>query len=91
MKVGTPTDLVNSDSTAAPLAIGFSPTSGRWRRDMEDAAGAATFDPQQGVSGQFGPGGDPALYVWLGGSVQPSADTVAGYYQGVVTLTVFYN
>lgn len=91
MKVGVPSDLVNSrDSSAAPLAIEFSPMAGRWRRDVEDAAGAATFDPQQGVSGQFGPGRDPALYVWLGGSVQPSADTAAGDYQGAVTLTVFY-
>ncbi len=91
MKVGAPSDLVNSqDSTAAPLAIEFSPTAARWRRDVEDAAGAATFDPQQGVSGQFGPGRDPALYVWLGGSVQHTADTAAGNYQGAVTLTVFY-
>lgn len=91
MKVGTPSDLVNSrDSSAAPLAIEFSPTAGRWRRDVEDVGGAATFDPHQGIAGQFGPGRDPALYVWLGGSVQSSADTTAGDYQGAVTLTVFY-
>ncbi len=91
MKVGGSSDLVNSrDSTAAPLAIGFSRTAARWRRDVEDPAGATTFDPHQGVSGQFGPGSDPTLYVWLGGSVQPSADTAAGTYQGTVTLTVFY-
>lgn len=91
MKVGAPSDLVNShDSTSAPLAIDFSPTAGRWRRDVEDATGAATFDPRQGISGHFGPGPDPVLYVWLGGSVQPTADTAAGNYQGAVTLTVFY-
>jgi hypothetical protein len=91
MKVGTSPDLVNSrDSTAARLAIGFSPTAARWRRDVDDPAGATTFDPRQGVSGQFGPGSDPALYVWLGGSIQPSADTAAGDYRGTITLTVFY-
>jgi hypothetical protein len=91
MKLALPSALVNSrDSTKAPLAIGFSPTAGRWRPDVEDASGATTFDPQQSVSGQFGPGRDPALYVWLGGSVQSTADTEGGNYEGAVTLTLFY-
>lgn len=91
MKLALPAALVNSrDSGAARLPIAFLPTSGRWRPDVEDAAGATSFDPHTGLSGRFGPGHDSALYVWLGGSVQPSSDTATGLYQGAVTLTLFY-
>jgi hypothetical protein len=91
MKLALPSALVNSrDSAAAPLAIVFSSTSGRWRADVEDAERATAFDPQQGVSGRFGRGPDSALYVWLGASIQSATDTENGRYQGAVTLTIFY-
>jgi hypothetical protein len=91
MNLTLPSALVNSrDSTRAPLAIAFAPTSGRWGPDVEDAAAAAAFDPHHAVSGRFGAGRDPTLYVWLGGSVQPSTTTAAGTYRGSVTLTLVY-
>jgi hypothetical protein len=91
MKLALPATLVNSrDPAAARLPVAFLPTSGRWRPDVDDATGATSFDPKNGFSGRFGPGHDSALYVWLGGSVQPASDTATGFYQGDVTLTVFY-
>jgi hypothetical protein len=91
MNLALPTALVNSrDTTATPLTIGYATTAGRWRADVEDAAQATVFDPRQGASGQFGRGPDPALYVWLGGSVQAAPDTATGTYQGAATLTLFY-
>ncbi len=91
MKLALPSTLVNSrDSTAPPLAIGFATTAGRWRLDVEDAGQATAFDPRQGISGRFGQSPDPALYVWLGGSIQTVTDTANGSYSAAVTLTIFY-
>jgi hypothetical protein len=90
MKLELPSVLVNSRDSTAVLAIEYAATAGRWRADVDDAAQATVFDPRLGASGRFGAGTDPALYVWLGGSIQSPTDTAGGSYEAAATLTLYY-
>lgn len=91
MKLTLPTALVNQQSADAPsVPILFSHTAGRLAEGVDNAAGAASFDPREGTVGRFGTGPTPTLYVWLGGTVATTAATAPGTYRGTVTLTVFY-
>ena len=76
-----PTNLVNGGNN---LPVAFS--SGY--NTTNSAAGATSFAPGSGASTSFSAGG--ALFVFLGGSVTPAVNQVAGTYTGTVTLQVTY-
>ena len=90
MKLTLPSELVNLQVPAAAVPIEFPPTAGRWRQDVNEPAGGATFDPQLGTAGQFGLGPNPTLFIWLGSTVQPNSASPGGTYRGTITLTVSY-
>ncbi len=55
-----------------------------------DAPGTATdFDPAVGATADLD-AGTGALYVWIGGTVQPPEDQAAGAYTATITLNVSY-
>jgi hypothetical protein len=77
-----PTSLASSSST---MPITFGSGSAGWGILPTTLDG--TFDPASGTS-QFLVGS--ALYVFLGGTVQPPASQAAGIYSADVTVTVNY-
>ncbi len=86
-----PAELANVHvPSVSPLPIAFTSKAGRWRQAVDDAAGAAAFDPKVGATARFGPGPNPALYIWIGGTLPPAVAGVRGAFQGTVTLTVSY-
>lgn len=86
-----PSELVNLQTPQAPgVPVAFSRAAGRWRQEVNDPDAAASFDPRQGAAVRFRNGTSPTVYVWLGGTVSPTASTAPGTYQGTVTLTLFY-
>ncbi len=54
----------------------------------DDPASATTFDPSVGTNATLSASGD--LYVWIGGTVQPSEAAPQGAYTGTITLDVVY-
>lgn len=86
-----PSTLANLQSPDTPrLPIAFSRRAGRWRQDVADPREAVSFDPHESTALRFGAGAWPALYIWLGSTVFPTAATPPGAYQGTVTLTLVY-
>lgn len=86
-----PSEVVNLQSPQAPgLPVAFSRGAGRWRQEVNDPDDAASFDPRHGTAVRFRDGTAPTVYIWLGGTVSPTASTAPGTYQGTVTLTLFY-
>ncbi|HXE58364.1 MAG TPA: hypothetical protein VNK43_10210 [Gemmatimonadales bacterium] len=84
-----PSQLTNVQ--AAPgvtMPITFGATSARWRRANNNPAGATAFNPNAGTIGRLGPPANPTLYVWLGGTVTPSATQLPGIYTGNAILTI---
>jgi spore coat protein U-like protein len=77
-----PTTLASGGNT---MPITFGSGSAGW--GVLPAAVDGTFDPASGTS-QFLVGS--ALYVFLGGTVQPPASQAAGIYSADVTVTVNY-
>ena len=80
-----PTDLNNGGNL---MPITFSATDAAYF-DSDAAGSAVAFDPSAGstefLNGALGDG-----YVWLGGTVSPSAGQVAGLYSATVSLDVVY-
>ena len=72
--------------TGTPLSINFS-TEDAAHNTTESVTGATPFDPNTGVTTNLATG---ALYVWLGGTVQPSSDQPAGAYSANIMIDVVY-
>jgi hypothetical protein len=86
-----PTTLRNVQAVSGvTMPIGFNGTAARWRRTANDPTGAAAFDPAVGVTARFGPPPNAMLYVWIGGTVSPSATQLPGIYSGTIILQVAY-
>lgn len=72
------------------MLIAFGSTSARWRRVVNDPAGATPFDPTVGATGRFGPPPNPTLYIWIGGTVTPAPTQLPGIYTGSVIVQLAY-
>lgn len=81
----TPANL--SDGTNN-LAIVFGAGSAGYA--TTSVAPTTTFDPAAGATASLSGALPGELYVWIGGTVQPTADQPSGVYTGTVTLTVNY-
>lgn len=86
-----PTQLTNVQALpGSTMPISFGAISARWRRANSDPAGATAFDPALGSVGRFGPGPNPTLYIWIGGTVNPALTAKPGIYQGTIVLSLTY-
>jgi hypothetical protein len=72
------------------MPVSFSATAARWNRAVNDAAAATAFNPASGAVGRFGPPPNPNLYIWLGGTVNPTPTAKPGIYQGTVVVSLAY-
>ena len=72
------------------MPISFSVTSARWRRGNPGVGAATPFNPNVGTTGRLGPPPRPELYLWLGGTVSPSASQAPGVYVGNIVVTISY-
>lgn len=79
-----PTQLVRSGG-AQTMPVSFCATCGRWRQNSNAVGGATTFNPASTVSFSSLPAGTN-IFVWLGGTVTPPLNQVAGTYLGTVVL-----
>ncbi len=70
------------------LSMAFGPTSAAWS-DKDRVGGSQAFDPRQGVQATVT--GKKSIYIWLGGSVLPTASQPSGSYTGTATITVVSN
>ena len=89
--VALPTSLTNIQAlpgSAIPIAFGGG--SALWRQATNDPFGATAFDPASGTVGRFGPGTNPHLYIWIGGTVNPDVTAKPGIYQGDIVVTLTY-
>jgi uncharacterized protein DUF4402 len=88
-----PATLTNIQAVpGVTMPITFAANSARWRRATNNPAGATPFDPAVGVAnGRFGPVPNPTLYVWIGGTVSPTAAQLPGIYQGTIVVSLAYN
>lgn len=79
----------NLTSGANTLPISFGATDAGYNV-ANDASTASTFDPSAGATTNLS--GDPTgqLWVWIAGTVSPTASQAAGSYTGTITLTVDY-
>ncbi len=55
----------------------------------DDPGAATTFDPSVGATATLSGAGE--LYIWIGGTVQPSEAATAGIYGGTITLDAIYH
>lgn len=87
-----PTQLPNIQALPGiNMPISFAANSAGWNRDTDSPTGGTAFDPAVGVNnGRFGPPPRPYLWVYLGGTVSPSAVQAPGIYQGSIILTITY-
>jgi len=87
-----PTQLPNTQALpGVNMPISFSATSAGWNRDTDSPTGGTAFDPAVGVNNaRFGPPPRPYLWVYLGGTVNPSPTQAPGVYQGSIILTITY-
>ncbi len=86
-----PTVLDNIQAVpGTTMPISFGNTAARWRRANNDPAGATAFDPNVGTTGRLGPPPNPTLYIWVGGTVSPSATQLPGIYTGTVIVSLAY-
>jgi hypothetical protein len=87
-----PTQLPNIQGLPGiTMPISFSATSAGWNRDTDVPSGGTAFNPAVGVNNaRFGPPPRPYLWVYLGGTVNPSPAQAPGIYQGSVVLTITY-
>jgi spore coat protein U-like protein len=87
-----PTQLPNIQAVPGiNLPITFAANSARWRRSNDSPGGGTVFNPAVGVNNaRFGNGANPYFYVYLGGTVSPSATQAPGIYQGTIILTITY-
>ena len=80
-----PANLVSGGNS---LPISFAATDGLWNT-TNTSAGATTFDPSTGFTARVN-AADGNMYVFLGGSVAPAGNQVAGDYSAQITLTAAY-
>jgi len=86
-----PTQLPNIQALPGiSMAITFGATSAAWNRATNDAGGATIFNPASPTTGRFGPPPRPYLFVYLGGTVNPTPTQAPGIYQGTIILTITY-
>ncbi len=79
-----PATLANGGST---IPIVYAATDAAYHTS-DDAGAATSFDPSVGASPALSMTGE--LYVWIGGTVQPSEVASAGSYTGTITLDAAY-
>jgi spore coat protein U-like protein len=73
------------------MPITFAANSARWRRTNDNPGGGTIFNPAVGVNNaRFGNAANPYFYVYLGGTVSPTATQAPGIYQGTIILTITY-
>ncbi len=70
------------------LPIVYSATDAGYNT-ADNPAAATSFDPSAGATTNL-EGATGALYVWIGGTVQPTETQPAGTYTGTITLDVAY-
>ena len=87
-----PTQLPNIQAVPGiNMPISFAANSARWRRRSDAAGGGTIFNPAIGVNNaRFGGAARPYFFVYLGGTVTPSATQAPGIYQGTIILTITY-
>ncbi len=87
-----PTQLPNIQAVPGiNMPISFAANSARWRRTNDNPAGGTIFNPAVGVNNaRFGGAANPYFFVYLGGTVTPSATQAPGIYQGSIILTITY-
>ena len=87
-----PAQLPNTQALpGVNMPISFAANSAGWNRDTDSPTGGTAFNPAVGVNnGRFGPPPRPYLWVYLGGTVSPSAVQAPGIYQGSIILTITY-
>ena len=87
-----PTQLPNIQALPGiNMPISFAANSAGWNRDTDSPTGGTAFDPAVGVNdARFGPPPRPYLWVYLGGTVSPTATQAPGIYQGSIILTITY-
>lgn len=76
-----------TSARGAQLPLEFGPTDGGYA-DRPVRWQTQSFDPHVPFTATLGNSG--RLYVYLGGTAQPSAQQQAGQYSGTITLTVSY-
>jgi hypothetical protein len=79
-----------SGGPPANMPVSFGATSAGWSRDVDDATASTAFNPVTGATGRFGPPPRPYLWVYLGGTANPSVSQASGTYQGTIILTITY-
>ena len=82
---GLPATLTDGVNT---IPIVYSATDAAYHTS-DDPASATTFDPSVGASALLSAAGE--LYVWIGGTVQPSEVAIAGSYNATITLDSDYD
>jgi spore coat protein U-like protein len=87
-----PTQLDNVQALPGiTMPITFAANSARWRRRIDATGGGTIFNPAVGVNNaRFGGNANPYFFVYLGGTVTPSASQAPGIYQGTIILTITY-
>jgi len=70
------------------MAIGFAAGDAAWH-DADLVGSATSFDPTVGATEDLNAAtGD--MFVWIGGTVSPAGNQVAGVYTGTITLDATY-
>jgi len=87
-----PTQLPNIQALPGiNMPISFAANAARWRRSTDAPTGGRIFNPAVGVNNaRFGGAARPYFFVYLGGTVTPSATQAPGIYQGTIILTITY-
>jgi hypothetical protein len=86
-----PTQLTNIQALpGSTMPISFSAVSAIWRRSTNNPVGGTTFDPAVGAVGRLGPPPNFNMYIWVGGTVNPTVTAKPGIYQGNVVVSLIY-
>ncbi len=79
-----PAALAGTSSSGTPLPITYAANSAIWS-DNPSISGGTIFDPRAGLSVPVL--NRSAIYVWIGGTVEPPATQAGGDYTGTITVT----
>lgn len=86
-----PTVLTNIQAApGSTMPIAFGAGAAGWNRANNAPGSATAFDPAAGAIGRLGPPPNPAMYIWLGGTVSPPLGAKPGIYAGTVILSLVY-
>jgi hypothetical protein len=86
-----PTQLTNIQALpGSTMPISFNATSAIWRRATNNPAGGNVFNPSTGAVGRFGQPPNNALYIWIGGTVNPALTAKPGIYRGNIIVSLVY-